>query len=398
MNRKFSLAVWLLLAATPSWGQTYTLEQALKQAKQERKSIKAALLGVEQAKQLRKAAGAYAPTKVGVGLSSPVMLGATDQDLFIEQPLDFFGKFAAERRLGDAALLKAESEYRKTLLDVQTNVLQTFARAEAARETNAVCGKLREVAETLYQVTKKRFEEGTAPQIQVIRAKIELDRAKQKELVAAGELQSALSLLAGALGVSSLEAVEGSFNLSVPQKWDFESRPDVMTFRAEALEAKAEGLIAEKSKLPELSLIGLRSPWEERNGKFGARLQLTWNLLDHGKYQAEIRASEAKRKSLEAHVKDAITNAEAELKALDSEIQTAQEQVEAFQKLVTESRDLLDLIHIGFSEGVGSLVDVLEATRSLRELEEETVQAKLKLNLLLTQKLQVFGYVLEVLR
>lgn len=398
MNKKSVLLLSLALSATLSSAQSITLEEALRQAKANRSSIKAANLQVVEARHLKNSTGAPSPTRVGIGASTPLHFGATDQDLFIEQPLDVFGRTNANRRLGASRVLLAESALQSALLEVQSETLEMFARAEASRETLSVCSKITEITDQLHKLTIRRFEEGKIPKIQVTRAQIELNRATQKESASKSELEAALKGLAGAIGTDKIAEVSGDFALTVPQNLDMKMRPDLMALEAQKAEAAAEASIADRSRLPELSLVGLRNPWEERRGQFGARLQLTWSILDHGKSREEVKAAKAKDKAAEASMEDSRKRAFAELQAIDTEIEAASKQLVGFQELARDFRNLIALAQIAFREGVGTQIEVLEATRSLRELEEEAIASRLRVNLLLTQRLKIAGHTLEAIR
>lgn len=398
MNRKF-VPMWaLVFASALATAQSITLDEALVKARENRASIQSAKLSVEEAKFSRRALGALPATRLGLGLSSPKTLGATDEDLFLEQPIDLFGRARASRALGQAQVLLAESGLQSVRLGVQGDVLEKFARAEAAQATLNVALKLADLADQLFKATTRRFEEGKIPQIQVRRAEIELSRASQRRSLAQATFLSALKMLAGAVGADALEGVSGAFEVPVVVETDFSGRPDLMALNSERADAMARGNVADRSRLPELSLVGLRSPWEDRRGEFGARVQLSWAVWDDGRARSEKRAAQTKDQAAQAGIEDVRRKATAELSAIDTELVAAQNQVASFQTLIEETRALVDLAQKGFREGVGTQIDVLEASRSLREIEEEAVEARLRVNLLIAQRLSVSGYVLEAIR
>jgi outer membrane protein, multidrug efflux system len=398
MNPRITLLFWLPLAANASSAQTVTLEQGLHLAKSNRAAIRAAHEAVERAKHTRRALSAYPATTLGAGASNPSTLGATDQDLYLDQPLDVFGRAQAGRGLGEAAVIRAEGELRESQIRVQSDVLEQFARALAAKDVLVVRLALRDLAAQLLSATSRRIDEGQVPEIQARRAKIELDRASQAAVAARTNLAAAIRSLAGAVGLPGVEDTSGGFDISPPSGPDVSQRPDLLALRAEVVASRADARIATVNRLPALSLVALRSPWGDDRGRVGARFQLTWSLWDDGKNLAETRAAEARRRAAEAAYGDARRRAESELAAVDIDLDAAAARIESLGALLVATRSLVELSRVGFVEGVGTQIDVLEATRSLRELEEEAVEARLERSLAVTRRLAVSGLVLEALR
>lgn len=398
MNFKTITAMGLTLSWAIASGQALTLDEALQRAKVNRPALRAAKLNLDQANANRRAAGIRPGITVGAGASSPLSLGATDQDLYIEQQIDIFGRSGAAREVALGEVRRAESTQREVQLGVQGDVLEQFARSEAARDALSVATSLTQVADQLLQATIRRFEEGKIPKIQVTRAEIELKRAKQSEAVATAALASALKLLAGSVGVESVDSVSGTFAITEAAAATVDARPDLLALAANRIEAQAEAKQVAKNRMPELSAVGMRSPWDDRRGQFGARLQVSWAVWDNGKSRAKTQAAEAKQKAAEAAMADARQRALTQLAAIDGEIVAARRQLASYEDLLTQTRELVSLAQKAFREGVGTQIDVLEATRAMRELEQEAVDAKLRINLLLTQRLTVAGQLLEVLR
>lgn len=210
--------------------------------------------------------------------------------------------------------------------------------------------------------------------------------------------QSALKLLAGAIGspdpVASLET--GDLALALSQ--DPGQRPDVILAQLEIDEVKAEARSAKSGLMPEVDLYGLRSGWSNSDPRYGARLQVTWNLWDQGKGRAEAKSLALKESSLAAAKKDAIAKAQAELDSLDLEIKAAQDQLASYTELIAQAKVLVEKSQKGFNEGVGTLVEVLESTRSLREVEQEFIAVRLRLNLLKTASLHASGTLMESMK
>jgi outer membrane protein TolC len=175
-----------------------------------------------------------------------------------------------------------------------------------------------------------------------------------------------------------------------------DNRPDLQLLAADVEAAEAEAGIARKGSLPELEVQARRSPWNDRDVFFGGRIQLTWSLYDHGKSRFETQAAKRKADAARASYQDAKLRALTELDANAIEIAAAESQVKALTGLLEAARDLVEKSQKGFSGGVSTLIDILEATRALREVEQELAEARLSLNLGVASRFRISGTLIEV--
>ena len=382
---------------TSAPAQSLTLEEALRTAQTHRPAITAAKLDIQRAQSEAKATGAYPPLTFGIGWSSAANVGATDQDLFVSQSLDFWGRVPAARKFAKGSIRFAESNYRQVLLATQTEVLKSYFMTLAAQRLSAVADDLVSVAESLQKATSRRFEEGKVPEVQLTRSSIEVDRAKQSATLRKSQFEANLNRLAGALGLNEPPASIAFAELSEPQV-RLDERPDLAGIQSQILISQSEGLIAERSNKPEVEVAALRSPWQGQPTATGIRLQLTWRVGDYGKAKNEQRAASQKAESLIASLGDSRQKAMAELAAIDIEIEAAKKRLSSYQAIRIAAADLVEKSRKGYSEGFGTLLDVLEATRSLREIEQEMVEAQLAVNLALSSKYEAGGCLIEVAR
>lgn len=375
--------------------QSLTLEEALKTAQTHRPSIQSARLEIERARSEAKAIGAYPPLTFGIGWSSAANVGATDQDLFVSQSLDFWGRVPAAQKLGEGGIRLAETSYRQALLTTQTEVLKAYFETVAAQRLSSVADDLVSVAESLQKATSRRFEEGKVPEVQVTRSSIESDRARQAAILRKSQFEASLKRLSGVLGIAEAPTSVKSVGLPEPQ-FRLDQRPDLAGIRSQIQIAESERLVAERSNKPEFEIAALRSPWQGQPTATGIRLQLTWRAGDHGKAKNEQRMATQKAEALNASLSDLTKKALAEIAAIDIEIKAAEKRLTSFQEIRNAAADLVEKSRRGYSEGFGTLLDVLEATRSLREIEQEMVEAQLAVNLARVAKYEVGGSLIEV--
>lgn len=397
---KRTLIIPILLASAFCQAQTQiSATDALKLASQNRPSLAASRLGVEQARLSARAFSSLPPLNFAVGAGSRSEVGATDQDLALTQEIDIFGRRRASGRVGEADVQLALARYRKEAGLLQSEVLTAFAIAVSASHQREVATELLEVAEGLLNATKRRFDEGKVAELQVTRATIEFERAKQTRELKGADYQAAMTRLASLLAVPQGElsvvpdaAIEP---VTIPSIMD---RPDILEIKAEVAKASAEAGFAKATSRPEFSLQVVRSPWSNDRGYFVGRAQFSWNLWDHGRARNEVRAANLRAEAAAKALSDATGRAEQELAAVQIELESRQVRIKSYETILVSAKDLVVKSQKGFAEGFGTQVDVLEATRALREVEQELVEARQQLAFAVIKQYEASGYLVEVLK
>ncbi len=386
-----------LLAALSCPAQTnLTAQDALAIAAKNRPALRAARLRVEQARSGARALGTPPPLTLGLGASSRAEVGATDGDLFLSQPVDVFGRVSAQRKAGGAAIRLALADYAKSAAELQSDVLSAYVEAVAAQHRKQVAADLLKIAESLFAATKRRFEEGKVAEMQLTRASIELARAEQAASLWRAASEAALKRLSGELGVEETLAVEPDAALA-PFSGTGE-RPEVLALSAEVEAAEAEAGVARLGNRPELDVQLRRSAWNEGSAIYGARVQLTWALWDHGRSDQESKAARKKAEAARKQLDDAKARAKAELAATNVDLEAGQKQLTSYESILASAKDLVEKSQRAYTEGFGTQVDVLEATRALREVEQEFVEARLRLSQTVIAQYRAAGFLSEVLK
>lgn len=397
---KRTLIIPVLLASAFCQAQTQiSATDALKLASQNRPSLAASRLGVEQARLSARALSALPPLNLAVGASSRSEVGATDQDLALTQEIDIFGRRRASGRVGEADVQLALARYRKEAGLLQSEVLTAYAIAVSASHQSEVATELLVVAEGLLNATKRRFDEGKVAELQVTRATIEFERAKQTRELKDADYRAAMTRLASLLAVPQGElsvvpdaAIEP---VTIPSIMD---RPDILEIQAEVAKATAEAGLAKATSRPDFSLQVVRSPWSNDRGYFIGRAQFSWNLWDHGRSRNEVKAANLRAEAATKALSDATARAEQELSAVQIELESRQARIKSYEAILVSAKDLVVKSQKGFSEGFGTQVDVLEASRALREVEQELVEARQQLALAVIKQYEASGYLVEVLK
>ena len=170
------------------------------------------------------------------------------------------------------------------------------------------------------------------------------------------------------------------------------TRPDLLVLQAEAQSAQADASQAKFSLYPDLELQARRSPWSDTGEHYGVRLQFVVPLWDHGAVRNKERAAKAHQASAQAQYSDLMKRAQAEINSANVQIAASKKSVAAYDHLVSASKELLAKTQRGFDLGASTLIDVLDARRSLSDAMDLQSNALLNLDLAIEAGLRAQGH------
>ena len=398
MSRRYAALIGLLAVSASAWAQTpFRSSDALREAYSRRASLTTNRQRLEEARRNAGAAGAYPATRLDLGkdlFNKADIMGSAD--FLVYQPLDVFGKGRTFRRQGDAAIAVALAAFRQGALDVQQEALTAYANLLAVQRLLEIARAQREVAASVADATGKRVAARDLPEIQAARAELELARADGLLADRKAAVEAARLRLAGALGTEALPDTATLEALVLPPeaKDATMGRPELLSLQAEAALAAADERVARQALIPDLEIQAGRSSFNAAP-QYGARLQLTATLWDHGATRSRIRAAEARRKAAESALEDRVVAARKDVAAAEVEYAAAERSVATYARLSEGARTLLERTRRGFDLGASTLLDVLDARRALADAQELSVNAELRQDLAVEAVLRAKGRLLE---
>ncbi|MES1227934.1 MAG: TolC family protein, partial [Armatimonadota bacterium] len=254
-------------------------------------------------------------------------------------------------------------------------------------------------AAQLNAAVRELVDAGKLPGTQATRTSIELSRATATRRQRLADQSAILRRFSSALGANR-PLVTGSLPLLEARRPSDQEliaqRADLLLLQAEYREAEAEARVVRASRSPQLELQGRRSAWQESDSTFGARIQLTVPFNDSGRSRAEEAAARTKSKAAQKSLEDGLKMARSEVEASQIEVTGALERVESLTSILKVSQDLFVRSQLGLREGASTLIDILDAARAVREVEESLIEAKTDLALAWARHLKATGLLLEV--
>lgn len=371
--------------------------RAVELAFKNRDLVASARLNVESARKTRRALGAYPAIRLESGVASnPDVNPGEDLSLFV--PLDVFGRTRTALRQGSADVRASEVALRQTLIDVQSEALQAYVALASAQRIERVGEQTLELSKEILRATIALVEARRVPEVQRIRADLEVKRQAQVVVDRKAATLAALTRFRGAIGLRTepLHAVAlGELQDSMAGEVDVSRfRPDLAALRADMDRATADASAARQSRFPSLEAQFRRAPWSSGEQQYGFRLSLTAPLWDDGQSLATARAAQIRKTSIERALADRTQVALRERDACRAEYEAAKKSVQAYRELVAESETVLGKVRRGFELGAATLLDVIDARRALSETLELSVAAEQRVDLAIEALLRVQGHLL----
>lgn len=397
--RTLQISCLVALSAIAGAQQATTLSGAIRSAQTNRPAFESARLRLEQASASRRSLGAYPTTRLFVGYTSDVNVGGSDDDLVLSHPIDIFGRTSASRNIGNALVAQAEAGYRQVAVEVQSEVIDAYLEAVESAELAKSAASVLAVYERLYEATKLRVDGGVVPGFHLTQVSLDLEQARLRSEQRQSESSANTQRLAAVMGLETVVEPELGFpDLAIGDVDEanlVRNRPDLLLLAADVKSAEAEARLARTSGLPELEVQGRRTPWQERDDQYGVRFQLSIPIFDSGKSKFESKAATIRAESARKALADATKLAVGEIKATRIEVDNARTQVGKYGALVEKAKELVERLRPGLTEQATTLIEVLDATRMLRDLEQSFVEARERLAKAQAKYLKASGQLLE---
>ena len=368
--------------------------EAVGLAFQNRAAIAATQSEVESLLFQAKAIRSADPLRLLVGRGSDSVPGSTDNDLALSQPIDWFGRNRLAASIVESEVAMARAHLRRVRLEVQTDVLYRFNAVVVTEGKLRIAKELLDIAARFRDAAQRRVEAGQVPEVQLLRASIEYERASQVLELRDIEAKAAKSRLRGAIGATEEPTPANFFAHQAPAEPDLMQRhPRVLALSAELQEVDARIRQASAANRPEIEFQLRRSPWMER-GQLGVRLQISLPLTDYGRSRRNVESLRLRRRGIEQQRDDVLRTSVAEYQAISVERAAAERQVGRHDALIQDAKELLRINEKGFETGALTLLESLEAARSLRDIEEASLDSRFRLANLDVAMILTEGYLL----
>src|SRR5580765_7687901 len=321
-----------------------------------------------------------------------------DAQVRIVESLYEGGRIASSLRVAkltkEQAMLNYQTAASDTVLDVEIGYFDVLVAEQQIIVQDASVELLgRELEDT-----NRRFNAGTVPRFNVLRAEVELANAQPKLIRARNAFRIAKNNLANLLGFNiPKEALE-----DIPLKLSgrLEAIPYAMELSraiALALERRTElGALRKAKSLRKEDIVNARAGYKPSLQAYAgyeghnsilqtdlntdlhgwiAGVQLSWDIFDGGLAYGKIKQARALHEKAGVELEDAGRRIELEVRTAFSNFREADEVLKSQEKVVEEGEEALRLAKARNEAGTATQLDVLSAQTALTEARTTQVQA-----------------------
>ncbi len=336
-------------------------------------------------------------------LSSQLAKGVETQNkswqiaLKVSQVIYSGGEVAANVRSAKFSQDAAYYALRDTLDKVVSQVRQQFSQVLATRALIEVAEESVELANQQLKDANNRFQAGTVPRFNVLRAEVEvasvkpaLIRAKNDYLIAQLQLAKTLGLDAVPSGkptfqcIGELQVSGRPMGLADSLSLGRARRPLLKQKRQEILVQKEAITVARSGYKPR---IDAQAGYELLNKSTSTKLDDTvngyflgitgsWKVFDSLETNGQVAQAKAQMQQAMLSYEDAVQTVELEVQRAYADLQQFRETIESQQQNVKQAVEALRLSQERLSAGAGTQLEVLDARVALTRARTTELQAR----------------------
>lgn len=285
---------------------------------------------------------------------------------------------------------------RDTLDQVVSQVRQQFSQVLATRALIGVAEESVELANEQLKDATNRFQAGTVPRFNVLRAEVEvasvkpgLIRAKNDYLIAQLQLAKTLGLDASASGKPTFTCV-GDLQVST-RPMGLADSLSIAKARRPSLKSKREDILVEKENVV-IAIAGYKPRLEASAGyevlsKNSQKLEDSvngyflgvtgsWKIFDSFETYGQVSQAKSQMQKAVVAYEDAVQTVELEVQRAFADLQQYKETIESQQQNVKQAVEALRLAQERLSAGAGTQLEVLDARVALTRARTTELQAR----------------------
>jgi len=294
--------------------------------------------------------------------------------------------------LHTAKLTREQSlaQHQAVIADTLLEVRKTYYDTLLAEQQIKVRAASVELLQKELEDTTRRYDAGTVPRFNVLRAEVEVANAKPRLSRARNAWRIAKNSLANLLGYNlppgiwediplqltdRLEVVPYSIELPAAIAQALDRRPELVALRASEGLAKQSVKDAKSGYKPSVQVYGgygwrssvFTDDLTDDVRGWTAGAQLNWQFFDGGSSLGKVTEARAREKKASVELDDAGRRIELEVRTSYSTFIEAKEVLESTEKVVEQGEEALRLAKSRYGAGTGTQLDVLDAETSLTE-------------------------------
>jgi multidrug efflux system outer membrane protein len=299
--------------------------------------------------------------------------------------IDFWGKFRRATEAARAELLGTEEARRTVVLTLVSAVATAYVDIRALDKQLEITQRTAESRKGTLDLFQLRFQNGIISEVDLSQAESEYEDAVARipDIErAVGQTENALSVLLGRnpgpipRGLTIDELALPAVPAGVPSEL-LERRPDIRQAEQQLIAANARIGVAKSLYFPTISLTGAFGTASTDLSNLFTAASRTWNfgvplsvpLFTAGRIGGEVKAAEAAREQAVFSYQKSIQNAFREVEDALIDRGKSGQRLEALARQLKALRNYSRLARMRYDEGYTSFLEVLDADRSLFNVE-----------------------------
>ena len=293
----------------------------------------------------------------------------------ISQPIPISGTMAKARKAAKIDIERWRAEYDAQSLDLLASVKGAFLAVVYHQESLNVMQELQDTFVQILNVSKARFESGDTAEAEVMKAEANHERFIMDAELIGHNLNLAMGRLAELLGDPSLaiERCVGNLDGAVPDisrenvSMNSQQHPRARVWELAQDKAEADVVVTQSEKWPVPNLgVGYRH--YESTGQDTWDFSLGFKIPIFNRNQGEIRKARESVKREEAIAATQSNAMQSQLDASMMSYETHKHRASVFQqRILPKMEQSFEITQTSFSIGDVTILEVLDAYRSLSE-------------------------------
>lgn len=322
--------------------------------------------------------------------SNEVGLNQSQNLVAITQPIITGGKRGLGIKVSEKSKEKNEFERDAVLLNVIADTKKAFYKVIGDQEELAIAREIEEIAKGIYESEKVRFEAGEVAITNVLRAEIELSKARNFVSNTEGNFQNSLKELQTVMGIPEeiIDGVTGKLlsrpvELSLPElEIKMNNNQPILKASKKNIEIAETQLSLEKRQvIPDINVsVGYKRLTLENidTVQLGVEIPAPFFNRNQGNIQkGKALSKKAKSENLSVY-NDLLFQLKKNFNSYNVERRRV---VEYRDKILPKAEESLKLIRRGYKEGEFNYIDLLDAQRTWAETRISYIESLKNLNL-----------------
>jgi cobalt-zinc-cadmium efflux system outer membrane protein len=389
-----ALAGWAPLAPSAS-GQTppqplsLSRRQAIAEALARNPGLLASQAQVEQARAQVAVARALPEPSLAADVAGqtralyPGSGNASDVGLGVTFP--FPGKIRLRGEVAVATLKAAEFTLAQLRQQVASQAAQAYDAILVALRHAEDLRQSKELAADFLAKTQARFLAGTVPQVDVIKARVDVAQAENDAIANERTLETARASLNRLLGRTGGAPIETTDSLEVPgslaeierlEKLALASRPEIQSLAIQREGAKAATRLARQYWLPDVNVTLTRNAVDGSPTTYTTGIGFGFPIFLGQHRQGEVATALHREEELAANAADLLAQVNLDVRTAYASASTSLRQAVFLRdELLPEAREVYRVASVSYGLGGLSALDLLDAKRTLLDAEKQYADA-----------------------